>query len=147
MPRPPLPPGKTLYPLYRRLDGPQSRSRRADNLVPSGIRSRTVQSVVSRYTDWATRPTVIYFSFELSVSCVTTSTPLCYSPRIQKLSECPFWCHPEQDAEPGQLHWPHILTGFCKIRLQRYFTKFSNLFKANGGWAFCVCCWVTAKTK
>ena len=48
-----LPPGKTQYPFYRRLDGPQSRCGRAENLVPTGIRSRTVQSVVSRYTDWA----------------------------------------------------------------------------------------------
>ena len=28
----------------------------AENLVPTGIRSRTVQSVISRYTDWATGP-------------------------------------------------------------------------------------------
>ena len=47
-----LPPGKT-----RRLGGPQGRSGRAENLVPTGIRSRTVQPVVSRYTDWATQPT------------------------------------------------------------------------------------------
>ena len=46
-----LPPEKTRYPLYRRLDGPQGRSGRAENLVPTGIRSRTVQPVVSRYTD------------------------------------------------------------------------------------------------
>ena len=46
-------PGKTRYPLYRRLGGPQDRSGRAVNLVPTGIRSRTVQPVVSRYTDWA----------------------------------------------------------------------------------------------
>ena len=46
-----LPPGKTRYPFYRRLDGPQSRSGRAENLVPTGIRSRNVQPVVSRYTD------------------------------------------------------------------------------------------------
>jgi len=52
-----LPPGKTRYPLYRRLDGPQSRSGRAENIVPTGIRSRTVQPVVSRYTDWAIRAT------------------------------------------------------------------------------------------
>ena len=52
-----LTPGKTRYPFYRRLGGPQGRSERAENLVPTGIRSRTVQSVVSRYTDWATRPT------------------------------------------------------------------------------------------
>ena len=50
-------PGETRYPFYRRLGGPQGRSERAKNLVPTGIRSRTVQPVVSRYTDWATRPT------------------------------------------------------------------------------------------
>jgi len=44
-----LPPGKTRYPFYRNLGGPQGRSGRAENLVPTGIRSRTVQPVVSRY--------------------------------------------------------------------------------------------------
>ena len=53
-----LPPGKIRYPFYRRLGGPQGRSGRAENLVPTGIRFRTVQHVVSRYTDWATRPTL-----------------------------------------------------------------------------------------
>jgi len=51
-----LPPGKNRYPFYRRLGGLQGRSGWAENLVPTGIRSRTVQPVVSRYTDWATRP-------------------------------------------------------------------------------------------
>ena len=46
-----LPPGKTRYPFYRRLGGPQGRSIRAENLDPTGIRSRTVQPLVSRYTD------------------------------------------------------------------------------------------------
>jgi len=46
-----LPPGKTRYPLYTRLGGPQGRSVRAENLVPTGIPSQTVQPVVSRYTD------------------------------------------------------------------------------------------------
>jgi len=40
-----LPPGKTRCLFYRRLGGPQGRSGRADNLVPIGIRSRTVQPV------------------------------------------------------------------------------------------------------
>jgi len=40
-----LPTGKTLYPFYRRLGGPQYRSGGAENLVPTGIRSRTVQPV------------------------------------------------------------------------------------------------------
>jgi len=53
-----LPPGKARYPFYRRLGGPQGRSGRAENLVPTGIRSRIVQPIVSRYADWATRPIV-----------------------------------------------------------------------------------------
>ena len=48
---PPLPPGKTRYPLYWRLGGPQGQSGRAENLVPTGIRSRIVQPVVSHYAD------------------------------------------------------------------------------------------------
>ena len=57
-----LPPGKTRYPLHRRLDGPQGRSGRAENLVPTGIRSRTVQPVAQslyrlsyRAHKWETR--------------------------------------------------------------------------------------------
>ena len=49
-----LPPGKTLYPLYRRLGGPQGRSGRVPKtLTPPGFDPRTVQPVASRYTDWA----------------------------------------------------------------------------------------------
>jgi len=44
-----LPPGKTRYPLYRRLGGPQSRSGRARNLVPTGIRSRMARRVTTAY--------------------------------------------------------------------------------------------------
>jgi len=43
-----LPPGKTRYPLYRRLGGPQGQSGQAENLVPTGIRSRTVQPPVAQ---------------------------------------------------------------------------------------------------
>jgi len=34
-----LPLGKTWYPFYRRLGGPQGQSGQAENLVPIGIRS------------------------------------------------------------------------------------------------------------
>jgi hypothetical protein len=40
-----LPPGKTRYPFCRWLRGPQDRSVRVENLIPTGIRSRTVQPV------------------------------------------------------------------------------------------------------
>jgi len=49
-----LPLGKTRYPLYRRLDGPQGRSGRTKNISPPpGVDSRTVEPVASRYIDWA----------------------------------------------------------------------------------------------
>jgi hypothetical protein len=46
-----LHPGKTRYPLYRRLGGPQGRMRKIS--PPPGIDLRTVQPVVSRCTDYA----------------------------------------------------------------------------------------------
>jgi len=46
-----LPLGKTRYQFYRRLGGPQGRPGRAENLVPTGIRSRTVQPVISKITE------------------------------------------------------------------------------------------------
>jgi hypothetical protein len=47
-----LPPGKTLYPLYRRLGGPKGRSGQVrKSLPPPGFDPRTVKPVASRYTD------------------------------------------------------------------------------------------------
>jgi hypothetical protein len=46
-----LPPGKTRYPLYRRLGGPQRRSGQVCKISPlPGFDPRTVQSVASLYT-------------------------------------------------------------------------------------------------
>ena len=50
-PQPPLPPGTTQNPFYRRLGRSQGRSGRAENLVPTGIRTQTVQPVISVYTN------------------------------------------------------------------------------------------------
>ena len=50
-----LPPGKTRYPLYRRLGGPQGRSGRVRKISPPpGFDRRTVNPAASRCTDWAT---------------------------------------------------------------------------------------------
>ena len=47
-----LPPGKTRYPLYRRLGGPQGRSGQVRKISsPPRFDPRTVQPVASRYTD------------------------------------------------------------------------------------------------
>ena len=48
-----LPPGKTRYPLYRRLGGPQGRSGQVPKISPPpGFDPRAVQPVASRYTDY-----------------------------------------------------------------------------------------------
>ena len=55
----------------------------AENLVPTGIRSRTVQPVVSRYTDWATGPKMYSYVGQLkavlqslhSLTCSRTHPP------------------------------------------------------------------------
>ena len=54
-----LPLGKTRYPLYRRLGGPQGRSGQVRKISPPpGFDPRTIQPVASHYTDSATRPTL-----------------------------------------------------------------------------------------
>ena len=53
-------PGKTRYPLYRRLGGPQGQYGQVRKISPPpGFDPRTVQPVASRYTDYATRPTLL----------------------------------------------------------------------------------------
>ena len=52
-------PGKTWYPLYRRLGGPQGRSGLVRKISPPpGFDPRTVQPVASRYTHYTTLPTI-----------------------------------------------------------------------------------------
>ena len=60
--------GKTRYPLYRRMGGPQGRSGQVRKISPPPeFDPRTVQPVASRYTDYVTRPTNCYSdSLELS---------------------------------------------------------------------------------
>ena len=65
-----LPPGKTRYPFYRRLGGPQGQSGWAKNLVPTGIRSRTVLPVVSHYTDLDKFIKIIYVSVSMIAQCI-----------------------------------------------------------------------------
>jgi hypothetical protein len=56
-----LPPGKTRYPLYRRLGEPQNRSGRVQKILPPpGLNLQTVQPVASRYTVWAIPSPYIY---------------------------------------------------------------------------------------
>ena len=70
-----LPPGKTRYPLYRRLGGPQGRSGQVWKIShPLVFDPRTIQLVASRYAYWAiTAPTL----FKVKLQC-TLQTGLKY---------------------------------------------------------------------
>ena len=58
MPRPHFTPGKGPVPILQEAGwAPWLDWTGKKNLVPTGIRSRAVQPIVSRYTAWTTRPT------------------------------------------------------------------------------------------
>jgi hypothetical protein len=84
-------PGKTRYPLYRRLGGPQGRFERVREISPPpGFDPRTVQHVASRYTDWAIPvmpPNILdeYFKCEAPHGTVF-SILLSLSPSVQTFS-------------------------------------------------------------
>ena len=60
-----LPPGKTRYPLYRRLGGTQGQSGQVRKISPPpGFEPLTVQPVASRYTGCVTRPFIFRLSEE-----------------------------------------------------------------------------------
>jgi len=57
-PRPLFTPGKDPVPILQEAGwAPGPVWTGAENIAPTGIPSRTVQPVVNRYTDYATRPT------------------------------------------------------------------------------------------
>jgi len=61
MPRPHFTPGKDPLPILQETGWAPGQVGLAENFVPTRIRSWTVQPVVSRYNDWATRPTIYYY--------------------------------------------------------------------------------------
>jgi hypothetical protein len=80
-------PGKeTAYPFYGRLGGPQGRSGRLRKIwPPPGFDHRTVQPVVSRYTDCAIPAhCAVYLSYILLIFCYNRSG-LAYCVYVLKL--------------------------------------------------------------
>ena len=85
-----LPPGKTRYPLYRRLGGPQGRSGHVRKISPPPwFHPRTVQPVAIRYTDWATRSTKGKAPKE--IHAILTETLACFLPSRAKDLSAPLY--------------------------------------------------------
>jgi hypothetical protein len=70
MPRLLFTPGKTWYPLYRRLGGPQSQSRQVQKISPPpGFDPWTVQPLASRCSNYATWPKFYHASDVFIIYC------------------------------------------------------------------------------
>jgi len=106
-----LPQGKTRYPLYRRLDGPQGRSGRVQKISPPppGFDPRIFQLVASHYTDWAT----LVLAWRYKVLCTRLTFPGLISLRPTKNNTIPSW-----------VFIPCILNGyveaFCRMNIVPY---------------------------
>jgi len=100
-----LPPGKTQYPFYRRLDGAQGRSGQVQKISPPpGYNPQTVQPVASHYTDYATWPTEIHVRWLINTSlckdnilyclnlgfCLVATTTLCICGQPKGSTSWPF---------------------------------------------------------
>jgi hypothetical protein len=79
-----LPPGKTWYPLYRRLGGPQGRSGQAENLAPPGFDSRTVQPLAQSLSRLS-YPAHPLFVCELSIHFSFTYSSLFSNPHNNRI--------------------------------------------------------------
>ena len=94
-----LPPGKTRYPLYRRLGGPQGQSGQVRKISPPpGFNPRTVQPIASCYIDWATQP-IKTVKISKKLGCQTAT-------RRASNYTC---CH-----HPNTLHCSQIAISTCK---------------------------------
>jgi hypothetical protein len=125
-----VPPGKTRYPLYRRLGGPQGRSGQMRKISPApGFDPRTVQPVASRYTNWA-RVCELRAIFErrkgkrdMRQACSVHVRGLQMSPKFRSHPRAPEgWNNASSTVStPSVLEWPlnftviwHLPVGVCE---------------------------------
>jgi hypothetical protein len=110
-----LPLGKTRYPSYRRLGGPQCLSARVRNIsLPLGFDPRIVQPVKSRYSDWAipvhtTEVTLFRNSFISSTKrCNISSQSQNYCcPGLEDISIL-YWPYKGKDTVCSEIHTKQI---------------------------------------
>ena len=125
-----LPPGKTRYPLYRRLGEPQDRSGRVRKMSPpTGFDLRTVQPVASRYTDWAIPgPTLLqemlktislWIDTFLCARCHVWNTPCSSSRGFRRGANC-------QRTFVAHAFSGFANTWFLPVRILDWAAKFTN---------------------
>jgi hypothetical protein len=105
-------PGKTRYPLCRRLRGPQSRSGQVRKISPPpGLDPRTVQPVESLYTDWALQASQLLLFIYLFIILIQ---------KVKRIRRGAWSSHSGHVSEPGFLNkrkWVFPISENCSLRL------------------------------
>jgi len=121
-PLPPLPLGKTRYPLYRMLGGPHGRSGQMRKISPPpGFDPRTVQPVASRYTDYTTRP--LTFSCNYAKNAKQNTFPAYRLPRrllvMKSNNKICFYLRVQNTTEPCSSHVSEIVPQYESYQYQK----------------------------
>jgi hypothetical protein len=112
-------PGKTRYPFYSRLGGPQGRSGRVRKISPAtGFDPRTVQSLASRYTDCAIPAGLTKLNLRKHIHSLSSGL---ISDRFEMWQQCNMWkCQVcirldnEQLCSTNYVNWLCIVTPLTK---------------------------------
>ena len=122
-------PGKARCPFYRRLGGLQGRSGRAENLVPTGIRSRTVHPAVSRYIDWAIRPAFNIYVTSKNMGCMIMKFNVIWNDMVVHVII--FWYNSRERTEyknMKNLMYPNVFSKYELCLLKRDYPVCSASF-------------------
>ena len=113
-------PGKTRYPLFGRLGGPQARSGWVRKISPPpGFDPRSDQPVASRYTDWAIPAPTITKGIR--------NSPTIYKNKIEKSTGCIFHFPVQKQESPSKWRdW--FFTDIFSVQYEQTFTDSEHFF-------------------
>jgi hypothetical protein len=122
-----LPPGKTRYPLYRRLGGPQGLSVQVWKILPPpGFDPWTVQPIASCCTDCATRPVAPFVVLKKTSLLFTFLVHY-----VMMLNWLALWCY---------------ILFVCRINLTQI-SSLRQLTENFGGFCSCRMVWLSLNVK
>jgi len=121
-------PGKTWYPLYRRLGGPQGQSGQVRKISsPPGFDPWTVQPIAGCYTDYATWPTVIFRAYVIMSDCKSFTVSLDQYIANQNTKHRS-WTQKNETLPPKQHNFPFFFARiYCTQFLSHCFTVLKSL--------------------
>jgi len=108
-----LPPGKTRYPSYRRLGEPHGQSGWAENLIPTRIRSRTVQPVAQSLYRLSYPAHIIIINNNKAISFMLVTQMSSKPDRFAKFGHCKINALHPQSRKENSRYYKQML--YCNI--------------------------------